>query len=392
MTPARVLTVLLVTALLGSAAPAYAATPKPAPKPEPTATAAPTPTPRKGPSVVDLEAARSKLRAFEEDIEAGETGVRKLQSELRELSQKVNDEQGTLAEISANLKATSVRMATTKSRLATLKTKMRERARQLYKRGPAELIGVVLGAESMRDFVGRMHFANTLAKQDEDLVLQTRKRQWELERIQAYQVQLEQQQRATVDAVQRQQEEITDVFARQQLILARLAEARGDALALVESIESQLSVGEFRNLRRVAGKGMTISYDEWARGFLEFIGAPIVQENLIAVVAWEAAEGTQATWNPLATTMNMPGATVYNSHNVRNYISRQQGYEAVQKTLGRPNYGYEKILNELERAGDAMDVGIAINKSHWCRGCTEGQYVIGIIPAVRRYYERYAGN
>jgi peptidoglycan hydrolase CwlO-like protein len=394
MTRTRYLTILLATALTLGALPAQAATPTPKPKATPkakaTATPVPTPTPTKGPSVVDLEAARTKLEEFEKDITAGETGAKRLQTQLRELSYKVSDEQGTLSEIDANLKATTVRMKTTKQRLISVRKKMRERARSLYKQGPGSLIAVVLGSENMRDFVGRMHFASRLADQDEDLVLQTRARQGELEAIKAYEEQLFDQQRATVATVKQEQEAIIDVFAKQQAILARLAEARADALDLVASIESQLSSGEFRNLKRVAGRGMTVSYDEWARGFLEFLGVSVTRESLIAVVAWEASEGTQATWNPLATTMAMDDATVYNSHGVRNYVSRQQGYEAVVKTLQRPNYGYERILDRFERASEAMDIGIAINKSHWCRGCTEGQYVIGIIPAVERYYEEYA--
>jgi hypothetical protein len=121
------------------------------------------------------------------------------------------------------------------------------------------------------------------------------------------------------------------------------------------------------------------------------MGAPVTRDNLIAVVAWEASEGTQATWNPLATTMPMPGSTVYNSHGVRNYRSKKQGLKAVQATLARPNYGYDKILDAIERGATAMEIGEAINQSHWCFGCNNGQYVIAIIPAVERYYDRYAG-
>ena len=38
-----------------------------------------------------------------------------------------------------------------------------------------------------------------------------------------------------------------------------------------------------------------------------------------------------------------------------------------------------------------MDTGRAINQSDWCSGCAGGSYVVGYIPAVEQYYDRYAG-
>lgn len=379
MTHTRRLAVLATAALVLLVPPgARAATPSPSVSPAAT----------KGPSTADLSAARERLSKLEEDITAGETGAKRLQTQLRELSFAVSDEQGTLTEIATNLDQTTKKIDITKHRLVELRDQIRARARTLYKRGPTELIGVLLGAESMRQFIGRIAFANTLAEQDEQLVVETRKREGELKAIQAHQQRLRDQQQATVESLRARQDDITDVFARQQLVLARLAKARAEALALIGRLESVL--GGLGSVKRVAGRGMTISYGEWAERFLAAIGAPVVRDNLVAVVAWEASEGTQATWNPLATTMPMPGATVYNDHGVRNYKSLQQGIDAVIETLERPNHGYEKILDRLERGVEAMETGKAINASDWCRGCTNGQYVIGIIPAVEKYYDRYA--
>jgi peptidoglycan hydrolase CwlO-like protein len=380
----------LIVASVLWAAPTPLADAQPAQTEEPSTEPSPTAKPTQGPTRADLAGARSRLEKLTEDIEAGETGAKRLQTQLRELSYEVADEQGTLTEIGANLDTTTKKIGTTKHRLEELREQIRARARTLYKRGPTELIGVLLGAESLREFVGRFTFASTLAKQDEKLILETRKRQGELRKIQDHQKRLREQQQSTVDSLRDRQNEITDVFARQQLVLARLADARAEALELVGRLEAVL--GPLEGFKRVAGRGMTISYGEWAQAFLDSIGAPVIRDNLVAVVAWEASEGTQATWNPLATTMPMPGATVYNDHGVRNYQSMRQGIEAVIKTLGRPDHGYEKILDRLERGVKAMETGKAINASDWCRGCTNGQYVIGIIPAVEKYYEDYAGE
>jgi hypothetical protein len=160
-------------------------------------------------------------------------------------------------------------------------------------------------------------------------------------------------------------------------------------MQLIAEMQGRLDLG---GLRRVAGHGMTITYGQWAREFLGAMGAPASRNNQVAVIAWEAAEGTQATWNPLATTYYMPGSTVYNGSGVRNYATKGQGIEASNATLGRPGHGYDAIRASLKHSADAMDSARAISRSDWCRGCAGGTYVTGFVPAVEQYYDRYGGS
>ena len=342
--------------------------------------------------VANLDAARKRLSQLENRIKGEEANAQRLARQLRDLGGQVLEEQGDLTEIRTNLAQTSGRITETQQRLQELRDQIRERARNIYKHGRLEMVNVILGADTFSSFMKRISYASALAERDKALVLESRAQRAKLEEIRAYQTRLESQQHTTVDRLARRHDLITDVFAKQQAVLADLAQTRGQALDLVERLESQLSASELANIKRVAGKGMTVSYGDWAEAFLAAIGAPVVRSNLVAVVAWEASEGTQATWNPLATTMPMPGATVYNSHGVRNYKTMRQGIDASIKTLKRPGHGYEKILDSLEKALKAMETGKAINKSDWCRGCSNGSYVIGIIPAVEKYYDRYAGE
>src|SRR5205809_321102 len=80
-------------------------------------------------------------------------------------------------------------------------------------------------------------------------------------------------------------DEATEAVGRKALrVIAELTAAQQDpALAL-------LAIA-------VQGSSAT-TYGEWARLFLTTIGAPACQNNLTAVVAWQAAEYTQAGWNP----------------------------------------------------------------------------------------------
>ena len=81
----------------------------------------------------------------------------------------------------------------------------------------------------------------------------------------------------------------------------------------------------------------------------------------------------------------MDGATDFNSVGVKNYRSLDQGLDASRDTLqgGADSYGYAAILQAaagLRLRGDDRE---AINASAWCRGCTGGAYITGLLPIVR---------
>jgi peptidoglycan hydrolase CwlO-like protein len=334
-----------------------------------------------------LDAARSRVDELTSRIEREQASVRSLQGELRTLAANVGREQRGLDSIRGDLEATSVRVRDAQGELASLRKRLNERARVLYMRGgPIDLIGVVLGARTFGDFIGRTTYTSRIARQDEQLVLNAREAEAKLRALRDLQRRLERDQAGKVGALRSRQDRLTDTFARQQAVLADLARARREAQALV----AELGAAAGANLRRVAGQGMTISYGEWASAVLPALGAGTGRENMIAIVAWEAAEGAEATWNPLATTKDMPGATTYNSHGVKNYRSMEQGIEATKLTLELPSRGYEPILARLRKGTDAMETAEAIRASLWCRGCAGGTYVTGFIEAVRRYYDRYA--
>jgi hypothetical protein len=140
------------------------------------------------------------------------------------------------------------------------------------------------------------------------------------------------------------------------------------------------------------GGGMPVTYGQWAARFLKALGTPVSHSNLVVMVAWQSAEGTDASWNPLATTYDMPGATMFNSVGVKNYPSLGAGIQATIGTLQGSSHGYEAIVSHLRASSDPMVTGGAINASDWCHGCAGGQYVIELIPVVEKYYENYANR
>ncbi len=337
----------------------------------------------------DLAAAQKKVDDLEARIESEQAGARSLSSELRSVAESAGTEQADLDQITSDLAATTKQVNDVKARMQSLRNEIRMRARAEYTQGPLQLVSIVLGAQSLSDFIKRSAYASRIAERDQHVVLDMRITRSKLQAIQDHQSQLEHEQSSKVAALRSRQNKLTDLFAREQVVLARLAHSRAEAINLVASLASKLGAG-LAGLRRVAGQGMTISYGEWATSFLDAISAPITRNNLVVMVAWEASEGTMATWNPLATTYDEPGASTYNSSGVKNYISKGQGIDATVGTLSRGGHGYAPILSGLHASSDPMDTARAINASDWCSGCAGGSYVTGYIPAVEQYYDRYA--
>lgn len=73
---------------------------------------------------------------------------------------------------------------------------------------------------------------------------------------------------------------------------------------------------------------------------------PETQENIKFLDEWHAYEGGAAAYNPLNTTLRMPGATNYNSAGVQQYVSAAQGAEATVLTL--ENGYYPHVLAALK--------------------------------------------
>jgi hypothetical protein len=105
---------------------------------------------------------------------------------------------------------------------------------------------------------------------------------------------------------------------------------------------------------------------QWATDLLGQLGLPVTAENVKALGAWAQAEGTKASFNPLATTQSMPGATSFNSVGVRNYASYADGIRATAQTL--TNGHYPNILAALQAGSSAVAVARAVAASPWGTG------------------------
>jgi DNA uptake protein ComE-like DNA-binding protein len=100
---------------------------------------------------------------------------------------------------------------------------------------------------------------------------------------------------------------------------------------------------------------------EWSKDFLKALGNSSPSASTINLVAaWTKAEGTKAKFNPLATTLNYGENTPFNSVNVRNFKTRQQGIEASVQTLQGKFTGYADIVRGLK----TNDTSLALKGMH----------------------------
>lgn len=103
---------------------------------------------------------------------------------------------------------------------------------------------------------------------------------------------------------------------------------------------------------------------QWARDYLTKLNMPITAENVRAISAWQQAEGTKASFNPLATTQSgFAGETRFNGVGVKNYVTYQDGIDANVHAL--TNGRYTNILDALRAGNSAQAVAQAIADSPW---------------------------
>lgn len=135
---------------------------------------------------------------------------------------------------------------------------------------------------------------------------------------------------------------------------------------------------------------MSVTREEFALLLLMELNAPITKRNLWSLVAWMQAEGSEARFNPLATTQDWEGATNFNGVGVKNYRSLQDGVAATAKTLNygadRGLYGYKPIRRRLRRNAWAYWTLRAVEASQW----GTGGLALRCLSMVKRHWEHFS--
>lgn len=332
-----------------------------------------------------LHEARARLAELERQIALDQAAIDAVHERLEALGADIADLRTAHDQTQARLVETQRILADLDDRSRELQDELDAAAATAYQWGPMAPFALALGADSLGDLAHRLQYFDGIARANAEaadaLAMQAR----QMGAVRAGLSALSKQQATFELDLRVSYEGLATAFLAQSEQLARLADARAEAAALV------------RRLGIVADPNVTgagVSFGRWAELLLSRLGAPACQDNLIAVVAWESAEGTAAAYNPLATTHDYPGATDFNTVGVKNYPSLGDGIQATIDTLvlGSPTYGYGSVLASLAACAPAESTAAAINASSWCRGCAGGLYVLNVVPLVRADYERFAAR
>lgn len=106
--------------------------------------------------------------------------------------------------------------------------------------------------------------------------------------------------------------------------------------------------------------------------------------NALSIIAQIQAEGGQARFNPLNTSLRMPGSTDYNSIPVQNYTSYAQGLDATVQTLKQANM--VKLFTELRSGTSSRAYWVALAESPWGTKPPGTMTIDAYLDDVRRHW------
>jgi hypothetical protein len=103
--------------------------------------------------------------------------------------------------------------------------------------------------------------------------------------------------------------------------------------------------------------------------------------------AWKPYEGTNAFWNPLATTWKMSPVCDFNSVGVQNYTNQDMGARATANTL---NLGYYDSIRKMLRL-ETFDRE-SMRSALGTRGTCSGAGCDGLLDKWQELYKLYSGG
>jgi peptidoglycan hydrolase CwlO-like protein len=332
-----------------------------------------------------LQAARDRLGSLERQIQTQEAAIAAQHQHLDDLAVRIARVEGDLQQTQAQLASTQQQLVQVQATYESVRDRLGSVTRTAYEQGPLAPVEALLGATSISDLMVRSQYLNDVQQANADVVSAVGKQAGRLATTRDALETLASREVGQSVQLESHRAALRLGFLEQQRQLGRLNAQRRSASRLVHELSLPPDTS-------ITGAGDT--FGDWAALLLSRLGAPTCQENLIAVVSWEVAEGTAAAFNPLATTHYMPGATVFNSAGVKNYPSLEVGVQATIDTLewGATTHGYGSIVYDLQHCAQAESTAMAINASDWCHGCAGGMYVVNVVPLVRADYASFAGR
>lgn len=350
-----------------------------------------------GSSSSRLAQAESRLRALTAQIQGQAATLDALRVEVARADARYERADRTLGLLLAARLRLRDRTEAVRSAYDAAQARLHDAAVQAFMDSPggtpgAEMLDIVLGAGSIADLQDRLAFgdavADVQARTAGELAVAAARLRAHIDDVDG----LMTARRLTLDELAAARAEQTDALAAEQAAWTQLDATRTQLVDLIDELRRELRGANVAEIAAAFQGADHVSYGQWADLLLRVLGAPTCRHNEVVVVAWQAQEFTQASWNPLATTHRMHGSTDFNWVGVQNYVSLEQGLAATKETIdhGREIYGYGAIVDDLKACSDPLSTARSIAASSWCPGCLNGMYVVGVVPKVQADYDTYA--
>jgi hypothetical protein len=343
-----------------------------------------------------IEQARAQLRGLADRVVQQQRAVEDARARAALAQERAQQAQDAIVPLLRQRAKLAERIAATQGDLAAAQQQLNAVAVDAFIGSPGTVPGTdtlsaLLGAETVDQLQDRLAYGEAVARAQQDAVDHVAAIAGKLQtQADAHDslIAAAQDEEAKREAAMRDQEL---AWQQEQAALADLDTARDGVVALLDRLRARLAPVDVEAVADAFQGSKSISYGEWAKAFLKVMGAPTCRSNLVVTIAWQAQEGTQAAWNPLATTHRMDGSTDFNSVGVQNFRTLAQGLQASKETIenGWDVYGYGAIIRSMRDCAAPMDTAQAIADSRWCYGCTGGRYVLGIVPHVQASFETY---
>ncbi|MGE5226373.1 MAG: hypothetical protein ACM3OO_05810 [Planctomycetaceae bacterium] len=343
-----------------------------------------------------LSSARAQLRDLSAQIQAQAAEVAQLQDRVASANARVAAASAELARLQGQRAQLSEELDAARAAWEKARANLNELAAESFMNTAGTLdastLAAVLGSSSWQEMNDRLAFTSALSLVQAGVAARADAARARLNDQVAAANASAAEQANLLDQVTSARDEASAALAAQTQASAQLAATRDRIVALISHLAKVVREAELGGVGSAFQGPYHVTYGEWAVRFLRQLQAPTCRDNQVVMVAWQVQEFTQAAWNPLATTHPMPGSTDYNSSGVQNYASLAQGLQATEDTLrgGTSSYGYGAILDALSRCSPAMTTAVAVNASAWCAGCTNGAYLVGLVPKVEADFRTYA--
>jgi len=322
------------------------------------AAATPSASPAASPEVKVLDFGKkpTSLAGLRAEARKVQGQMRLLGDEMAAIVRQYDEARARLALVDGELSQLRLQLAGSRASLARQQDLLGRRLAAMYKMGDYTWLDFLVDSGSFSDPRTQLDFFGLVAEQD-------RRAQEELHQlatdVAGFEKALDQRRQEALDLR-------ADIDAERILMSQRITERRALLRDLVKKIE-KIVAAQLPPLGSLPPAKGPYTQVTWAQALLAALGAPGTTENLIALTAWEMAEGghwyNTAHYNPLNTTMPAPGATSMNSVGVKAYVSWKQGFAATIATLRNGRYG--AILAALARGDDAQAVVDAVAASPW---------------------------